>query len=343
MFYRLVDYSPWLASSGIPSAMPEVAGGAREAGSKVRVLRQRLRGLLGQLRQVPAPDSAARLLWGLYDQVLQLKALGVFDQEAPVEALLRRYRQALTKPQMGLTAAEGSQTAGEVAMLIEVEELIRGGDYEAALGQALTYEADIWNGDNRVALFELESILYQRMEAYEDALAALDAAEAIPPTPEREAEYTPPDNDPIRALIAEKMAEAAGQGQAPVTARHARSGQGRASAKRLGATGLSGTIQQQAPAADLPAAYALEEAYPNPFNPVALVPFALPAASHVQIMVYDMLGRRVATLVDAPYGAGRHEAVFDGSMLPSGRYLVRAVLTSEAEIYRFTRMLLLMK
>ncbi len=45
-----------------------------------------------------------------------------------------------------------------------------------------------------------------------------------------------------------------------------------------------------------PLAFALEANYPNPFNPVTVIPFSVPEQSHVRLEVYDILGRRVAVL-----------------------------------------------
>jgi len=60
--------------------------------------------------------------------------------------------------------------------------------------------------------------------------------------------------------------------------------------------------------------------YPNPFNPTTEVRFELPAATHVTLVVYDALGRKVARLLDQPLEAGRHQVRFDASGLPSGIY-----------------------
>ena len=65
------------------------------------------------------------------------------------------------------------------------------------------------------------------------------------------------------------------------------------------------------------------ETYPNPFNPAATIAYSLTSDARVQLKIYDVLGREVARLVDAPQSAGRHEVVFDGSSLPTGVYLYR--------------------
>jgi len=73
----------------------------------------------------------------------------------------------------------------------------------------------------------------------------------------------------------------------------------------------------------LPVSTALLPAYPNPFNPVAVVPFTVAEAGEVRLAVYDLLGREVARLVGAHTEAGAHTARFDASHLASGTYLVR--------------------
>jgi hypothetical protein len=72
--------------------------------------------------------------------------------------------------------------------------------------------------------------------------------------------------------------------------------------------------------------FVMEAAYPNPFNPEATFRFAVSRAQTVDVSLYDLLGRRVEVLWRGEAEAGRMEAVrIDGSGLPSGVYLVRAV------------------
>ncbi len=69
--------------------------------------------------------------------------------------------------------------------------------------------------------------------------------------------------------------------------------------------------------------FALHSAYPNPFASATTVGFTLPEAQQALLTVYDVLGRRVATLADGPYAAGYNSVRFDASALPSGVYVVR--------------------
>ncbi len=83
----------------------------------------------------------------------------------------------------------------------------------------------------------------------------------------------------------------------------------------------------------IPHTLALHANYPNPFNPTTSISFDLPAASHVQLLVYDLAGREVARLIDQPLSAGAHRAIFDATALPSGTYLYR-LHTDTAELTR---------
>jgi hypothetical protein len=63
--------------------------------------------------------------------------------------------------------------------------------------------------------------------------------------------------------------------------------------------------------------------YPNPFNPSTSIKFNIPAASDVRLEVFNVLGQKVATLVDGRMTAGTHKVTFDASAMSSGLYLYR--------------------
>ena len=75
--------------------------------------------------------------------------------------------------------------------------------------------------------------------------------------------------------------------------------------------------------AQLPAAYELLQNYPNPFNPRTVVSSRLPVVSNVKLVIYDLLGREVAVLVNERRAAGSYQDAFDGSGLSSGIYIYR--------------------
>lgn len=74
--------------------------------------------------------------------------------------------------------------------------------------------------------------------------------------------------------------------------------------------------------------FALGRNFPNPFNSSTAVVYTLPEATHVKLVVYDLLGRVVKVLVNGVQDAGRHRAVWDGRdgsgrPVASGLYLIR--------------------
>ena len=66
--------------------------------------------------------------------------------------------------------------------------------------------------------------------------------------------------------------------------------------------------------------YKLEQNYPNPFNPSTKIEYELPVEEYVSILVYDITGKLIQTLVNENKSAGKYEVTFDGSNFASGIY-----------------------
>ena len=66
--------------------------------------------------------------------------------------------------------------------------------------------------------------------------------------------------------------------------------------------------------------FALGQNYPNPFNPSTMINFATPVKADVSVAVYNMLGEKVADVVNAEFDIGSHEVSFNASSLTSGVY-----------------------
>jgi hypothetical protein len=78
----------------------------------------------------------------------------------------------------------------------------------------------------------------------------------------------------------------------------------------------------------LPKEFALLQNYPNPFNPSTVIAFSLPTNAHVELTIFNLLGKKVRTLVGADLAAGDHSITWDGldeagNSVASGMYLYR--------------------
>ena len=76
-------------------------------------------------------------------------------------------------------------------------------------------------------------------------------------------------------------------------------------------------------APDLPSGFALDQNFPNPFNPTTQLNFRLEEPMPVRLSVFDMLGREIAILVDGMFPEGESSVTFDAENFPSGLYLYR--------------------
>ncbi|MGE5430180.1 MAG: M20/M25/M40 family metallo-hydrolase [Syntrophomonadaceae bacterium] len=85
--------------------------------------------------------------------------------------------------------------------------------------------------------------------------------------------------------------------------------------------------------------FQLSQNYPNPFNPSTTISYSLPKETHIELKVFDMLGREVTTLVNRDQNVGEYKVQFDGSFLPSGIY----VYTIQAGQFRDSKKLVLLK
>ena len=96
----------------------------------------------------------------------------------------------------------------------------------------------------------------------------------------------------------------------------------------------------------VPVEFALDPPYPNPFNPATTIRFVLPATSRISLAVFDILGRRIATLEEGVEGAGTHQIAWTANGVSSGIYLCRLEATSLAapsDVFVAMRKLLIIK
>ena len=75
----------------------------------------------------------------------------------------------------------------------------------------------------------------------------------------------------------------------------------------------------------IPEEYNIHNIYPNPFNPVTHITYGLPENSNVQIIVYDLTGKQIKTLVDEFQTPGYYSVEWDASFSPNGVYFIKMV------------------
>lgn len=109
---------------------------------------------------------------------------------------------------------------------------------------------------------------------------------------------------------------------------------GQISLDQLQVARVSGSTGVEAMTRDIPLRYELHQNYPNPFNPTTVVSYQLPVFSEVRLVVYDILGREVNTLVNARQSPGRYTVRFDASSLASGLYFYRLEAGSYTQVMK---------
>ncbi len=73
----------------------------------------------------------------------------------------------------------------------------------------------------------------------------------------------------------------------------------------------------------VPDHFELSQNFPNPFNMSTKIVYSVPSSSNVSLVVYDILGREIASLVNGPVNAGTHTVDFNKAAIASGTYFYR--------------------
>lgn len=90
---------------------------------------------------------------------------------------------------------------------------------------------------------------------------------------------------------------------------------------------------------NIPTGYSLLQNYPNPFNPVTQIKFTIPEKSYVKLSVYNLIGQKVADLINSELNAGEYTVTFNANGLSSGVYIYRL----ESGNFVSTKKMILMK
>lgn len=90
---------------------------------------------------------------------------------------------------------------------------------------------------------------------------------------------------------------------------------------------------------NVPSGYNLQQNYPNPFNPATNIKFDIPATAQVKLVVYDITGKQVQTLIDDILQPGSYRADWNASGFSSGVYFYRI----QSDVFSDTKTMILIK
>ncbi len=92
-----------------------------------------------------------------------------------------------------------------------------------------------------------------------------------------------------------------------------------------------------------PVEFELYQNFPNPFNPSTNISFSLPTDSDVQLEVYNLIGQKVASIINGKLATGRHNVEFDASSLTSGVYVYKLIANNHTNVKVISKKMLLIK
>ncbi len=113
-------------------------------------------------------------------------------------------------------------------------------------------------------------------------------------------------------------------------------------------TGVT-SVEEEFPGGAIPSEYLLQQNYPNPFNPSTKIEFSLPTEANVKLVIYNILGQQVASLIDEQIVAGNHSIIWNakdtnGKQLTSGIYLYKLTASgAKGEDFQDIKKMILLK
>ena len=213
-----------------------------------------------------------------------------------------------------------STSQAEQLMLMDEHEAYRFGRYGAAQKKVTEYAPYITSTRGKIIHMTDQMNLLDQQGSYKEELALLDKVKQAEVSLGASKEIV----DARYQIAAEEMEGALGQAD---------------SKSGSTAPGETSGNDQSTTASVKPAVTALKTNYPNPFNPTTTISYQLAKSSHVRLTVWNVLGRRVATLVNTSQQKGAHEVSFNASKLSSGIYFYRLQAGNKV----FVKKMLLMK
>lgn len=115
-------------------------------------------------------------------------------------------------------------------------------------------------------------------------------------------------------------------------------------ARQVILSGTSDNVSAINQGAKLPGEFSLSQNYPNPFNPSTTIEYSLPEESHVRIEIFNSIGQKIATVVNADKNAGSHQINWSANNLSSGIYFYSITTNSNSgKNYFSVRKMILLK
>lgn len=113
-------------------------------------------------------------------------------------------------------------------------------------------------------------------------------------------------------------------------------------------TSLSKPISEASRGLEIPVHFDLAQNYPNPFNPTTSIRFQLPETANIILNIYNVQGQLIRTLVEGEMSAGHHSQAWDGRNMngepvAGGVYIYQLQARGSAEVFSFTKKMILMK
>ena len=318
-----------MSAEMVASVVSDYDGDEMESWQAIR-LNERVMEIRDVLAYKPAQSNNARMLHELFS----IKMMDPLNKAGLHKLIHDTYLEWSEDPQLRLVNFEGDQAervqfTRESAMILRVRLAFLNGDYNEAQKLIDRYNSQITNVDYIAALKTGMIIGKIREKQYRQARVILSELLQFKPENLVASWYDSPDYRPLASYLAYHLNDINQYSKPNLFA-------------------LVESDQQMSISDDsneeLPKEFKLKGNYPNPFNPVTVIPFTLPMQADVLIEVFDISGRRVARITDRQYEAGHHQVSFDAGSLASGVYLIRAVMRSvEGGDHQFTRKMALVK
>ncbi|MCF7841196.1 MAG: T9SS type A sorting domain-containing protein [Candidatus Marinimicrobia bacterium] len=97
-----------------------------------------------------------------------------------------------------------------------------------------------------------------------------------------------------------------------------------------------GVATEEPALTSLPEEFGLREVFPNPFNPVTTIRYAVPTTSQISLKIYDLRGRKMAILFNGYREAGNYEMIFDASSYASGVYFCHLTAPGISQVVKLS-------